>query len=477
MNAQEVIEFAKENNVKFVDLKLVDVPGTLQHLSLPIEELTTELFEEGTGFDGSSIRGFQSIDESDMLLVPDPSTAAIDPVFDFPTLSLFCNVRDPLTQKDYPNDPRWIARKAELFLKSSGVGDLSYWGPEAEFFIFDTARFDQNAHSSYYYVDSDEGIWNTGNEISLTGELSELNQSHKIRHKQGYFPSPPLDTLTDTRNEACLKMADFGITIEKHHHEVATGGQGEIDFKYDTLTKTADNVIILKYIVKNVARENGKVATFMPKPLFDDNGTGMHTHQSIWKNNSNIFSGDGYVGMSETMKYYIGGLLKHAPALLAFCAPTTNSYKRLVPGFEAPVILAYSARNRSACCRIPMYFSNPAAKRIEFRCPDPTANPYLAFSAMLMAGLDGIKNKIDPGKPLDKNLYDLSPSEASKVKQVPGSLDETLNALEKDNSFLLEGDVFTKSFIESWISYKRELEIDPMKLRPHPYEFLLYFDA
>ena len=470
----EVIGFAKQNNIKMVDLKLADLLGTTQHITIPVEEMTEELFKEGTGFDGSSIRGFQPIDESDMLLVPDAATAAIDPVFDIPTLSLICNVRDPLTGGHYSRDPRWIAQKAESFLASSGIAAVSYWGPELEFFIFDTARFDQNTRSAYYFVDSDEGVWNSGSELTLGGEL---NPGYRPRYKEGYFPAPPVDTLTDIRSEAVLKMAGFGMQIEKHHHEVATAGQGEIDFRYDSLTRTADNVVIYKYILKNVAREHGKVATFMPKPLFGDNGTGMHTHQSLWRNGTNLFAGNGYANISDLMRFYIGGLLTHSPALLALCAPTTNSYRRLVPGFEAPVNLVYSARNRSACARIPVYFDKPEAKRVEYRCPDPTCNPYLAFSAMLMAGIDGIINEIDPGDPVDKDMYELSPEEAAKVTQVPGSLPETLDALEADHEFLLRGDVFTEDVIETWLDYKRTREVDELRLRPHPYEFAMYFDA
>ena len=472
--AADAIRMISDNGVEMIDLKFVDVPGTLQHLAIPPSEVNEALFEKGTGFDGSSIRGFQAIHESDMLLVPDPSTANIDPVYDIKTLSLICDIRDPMTSKPYDRDPRYIAKKAEAYLKTTGIGDTSFWGPEVEFFIFDSARFDQNAHSAYYFVDSDEGIWNAGSERRLNGDLG---MGYRPRHKQGYFPAPPVDTLSDLRSEAVIEMQKFGIKIEKHHHEVATAGQGEIDMVYDTLTKTADNVMIYKYLLKNVAARHGKVTTFMPKPLFDDNGTGMHTHQSIWKDGVNTFYGDGYANMSESMKYYIGGLLRHAPALLAFCAPTTNSYRRLVPGFEAPVNLAYSARNRSACCRIPTYFDTPESTRIEFRCPDPSANPYLAFAAMLMAGLDGIRNQIDPGDPLDVDLYDLSPEDAAKVPQVPGSLDEVLDALEEDHDFLLEGDVFTSDLIEVWLDYKRTNEIDPMRLRPHPYEFFLYFDT
>jgi glutamine synthetase len=474
LTPEDAIQLARENDVQMVDLKFIDVPGTFQHLSLPVSELTPELFSEGTGFDGSSIRGFQAIEESDMLLVPDPTTAAIDPVYDVSSLSLICDIRDPMNGGNYSRDPRWIARKAEAYLAASGIGETSYWGPELEFFVFDSARFDQNARSGYYFVDSDEGVWNSGAEMTLDGEL---NRAYRPRHKEGYFPAPPVDTLTDLRSEAVLKMQGFGIQVEKHHHEVATAGQCEIDIRYDTLTRTADSVMIYKYIVKNVAGEHGKVATFMPKPLFGDNGTGMHTHQSIWRNGDNLFYGEGYADMSDMMKHYIGGLLKHAPALLAFCAPTTNSYRRLVPGFEAPVNLVYSARNRSACARIPVYFSTPESKRVEFRCPDPTANPYLAFSAMLMAGIDGIVNKIDPGDPVDVDLYELPPAQASNIRQVPGSLDEALDALETDHQFLLHGDVFTKDLVGTWLDYKRSRELDEMRLRPHPYEFYLYFDA
>ena len=475
MTPQEVIKLIQDEGVEMIDLKFTDLPGTLQHVGVPPNEVTEGLFANGTGFDGSSIRGFQTIDESDMLLVPDPNTAVIDPVYNIKTLSMICDIRDPLAGSDYSRDPRYVARKAEAYLTSSGIGDTSYWGPEAEFFIFDTASYDQDAHSAYYNVDSDEGVWNSGSAYYLDGET--LSRGHRPRHKGGYFPVPPVDTLSDIRSEMVLEMQKFGMVIEKQHHEVATAGQGEIDIVYDTLTKTADNIMIYKYLVKNVAARHGKTATFMPKPLFGDNGTGMHTHQSIWKDGTNIFWGDGYAHMSDTMKYYIGGLLKHAPALLAFAAPTTNSYRRLVPGFEAPVNLAYSARNRSACCRIPVYFDTPPAKRIEFRCPDPTANPYFAFSAMLLAGIDGIRNQIDPGDPLDVDLYDLSPEEAANVQQVPGSLEETLSALEDDHEFLLTGDVFTSDLIETWLDYKRTNEVDEMRLRPHPYEFFLYYDA
>ncbi len=475
MTPQEVIKLIQDEGIEIIDLKFTDLPGTLQHVGVPPNEVNESLFANGTGFDGSSIRGFQTIDESDMLIVPDPNTAVIDPVYNIKTLSLICDIRDPLTGSDYTRDPRYVARKAEAYLASSGIGDTSYWGPEAEFFIFDSARFDQDAHSAFYSVDSDEGIWNASNEYQLDGKTR--SKGYRPRYKGGYFPVPPVDTLSDIRSEMVIEMQKFGMVIEKQHHEVATAGQGEIDIVYDTLTKTADNIMIYKYLVKNVAARHGKTATFMPKPLFGDNGTGMHTHQSIWRDGENIFWGDGYAHMSDTMKYYIGGLLKHAPALLAFAAPTTNSYRRLVPGYEAPVNLAYSSRNRSACCRIPAYFDTPPSKRIEFRCPDPTANPYFAFSAMLLAGIDGIRNQIDPGDPLDVDLYDLSPEEAANVLQVPGSLEETLDALEDDHEFLLAGDVFTSDLVETWLDYKRTNEVDEMRLRPHPYEFFLYYDA
>jgi glutamine synthetase len=474
ISGKDVIKMIKDQGVEMIDLKFVDLPGTMQHLAIPPSEVTEDLFTEGTGFDGSSIRGFQAIHESDMLLVPDASTANMDPVYEIKTLSLICDIRDPLTGEEYSRDPRHIAHKAEAYLKSSGLGDQSFWGPELEFFIFDSARFDQSANEGFYHIDSDEGIWNAGAAERIGGGPS---QGFRPRHKEGYFPAPPVDTLSDIRSEAVIEMQKFGIKVEKHHHEVATAGQGEIDIVFDTLTQTADNVMYYKYLLKNIAAKHGKVATFMPKPLFGDNGTGMHTHQSIWKDGKNTFFGDGYAHMSQSMKYYIGGLLKHAPALLAFAAPTTNSYRRLVPGFEAPVNLAYSARNRSACCRIPAYFDTPNSKRIEFRCPDPTANPYLAFAAMLLAGIDGIRNEIDPGDPLDVDLYDLSPEEAANVEQVPGSLDAVLDALEADHEFLLAGDVFTSDLIETWLDYKRTNELDPMRLRPHPYEFFLYFDA
>ena len=440
-----------------------------------MSQWTEENIADGYGFDGSSIRGFQAIEDSDMLLIPDTATAVVDPFYQIPSLSVLCNVLDPETRERFSRDPRYVAQKAEGFLRESGLAEISYWGPEAEHFVFDSARFDQDARSAYYFIDSDEGIWNSGAERSLSGGP---NLAYKPRHKEGYFPAPPTDTLQDLRSECVQKLEHFGIVVEKHHHEVATAGQAEIDMRYDTLTKMADYVIIQKYVVKNVARAHGKLATFMPKPIFGDNGSGMHTHQSLWRNGTNLFyDPDGYGLISPTCRHYIGGLLNHAPALLALLAPTTNSYRRLVPGFEAPVSLVYATRNRSACIRIPTYFSTPESRRIEFRLPDPTCNPYLAFAAMLMAGLDGIINEVEPPDPVDTNLYELTPEMAATIKQVPGSLEEVLDALERDYEFLLRGGVFTEDLIKTWIGYKRKNEVDPVRLRPHPYEFLLYLDA
>ena len=468
----DVIQLAKDKGIKMVDLKFTDVPGTLQHFSIPVGQMDENFFVEGNGFDGSSIRGFQTIDESDMMLVPDPSSAFVDPILKVPTLSIICDVRDPISEGPYNRDPRYVAKKAEAYLKSTGIADISYWGPELEHFVFDNVRFDQNEHSGYYFVDSEEGIWNSGI------DNGRPNLGHRPRYKQGYFPTPPVDSLQDLRSEMALKMMECGIEIEVHHHEVATAGQGEFDMRYRSLTRMADQVLLQKYIVKNVARAHGKTATFMPKPLFADNGSGMHTHQSLWKNGTNLFfDREGYALTSEMALHYIGGLFKHASALLAFCAPTTNSYRRLVPGFEAPVNLVYSQRNRSAAARIPVYTKSPEAKRVEFRPPDPTCNPYLAFSAMLMAGLDGVVNKIDPGEPLDVDLYELSAEQAAQVQQVPGSLEEVLSALEEDHEFLLKGDVFTRDLIETWLDYKRRNEVDEVRLRPHPHEFMLYYDA
>ena len=477
MKAAEVLKMVKENDVKFVDLKFNDLPGLWQHFSIPASELTElddlttkTIFTEGIGFDGSSIRGFQKIQESDMILIPDPDTAMIDPVCEIKTLSMICDIFDPISRKPYTRDPRYIAKKAADYLRQTGIADKSYWGPEMEFFIFNDIRFDQTENCGYYFIDSAEGEWNSGRD-------EKPNLGYKPRFKEGYFPVPPHDSFQDLRSEIVLAMIATGIPIEVHHHEVATAGQAEIDMKFDTLVRVADKCLMYKYIVKNIAKKKGLVATFMPKPLFGDNGSGMHTHQSLWKSGKNIFfDPKGYALISETARHYIGGLLKHADSLMAFCAPTTNSYKRLVPGYEAPVNLTYSARNRSAAIRIPVYTDSPKSKRIEFRPPDCAANPYLAFSAMLMAGIDGIKNKIDPGKPCDYNTYEAVESGNSKVPTVPGSLAEALAALKKDHKYLLEGGVFTKDVIEVWTEYKEEKELAPVSLRPHPYEFYLYFD-
>ncbi len=466
---KEVLEFARKNDARVVDLKFMDFPGQWQHFTIPVQELTEELFEEGSGFDGSSIRGWRAINESDMLVVPDPKTAVMDPFSKTATLSLICNIVDPVTKEKYERDPRYIAQKAEEYLKSTGIATKAYFGPEAEFFIFDSIRCDQNSHSGYYFIDSVEGIWNSGRDEAP-------NLGYKPRHKEGYFPVPPTDSQQDIRNEMILTMIQCGLDIEKQHHEVATAGQAEIDIRFDTLTSMADSLVLYKYIVKNVAWRNNKTATFMPKPLFNDNGSGMHTHQSLWNGDKPLFAGKGYAGLSDMALYYIGGILKHTPALAAICNPTTNSYKRLVPGFEAPVNLAYSSRNRSAAVRIPMYSTSPKAKRLEFRTPDPSCNPYLAFAAMLLAGLDGIQNKIHPGDPLDKNIYDLEPEEAANIPTAPGSLEDALRALQKDHDFLLKGNVFTEDVLQTWIDFKIANEVNPVKLRPHPWEFFLYFD-
>lgn len=462
---KQVLAYAKANGAKFVDFKFTDLPGTWQHFTASLDELSEDLFEEGIGFDGSSIRGFQAIHESDMLLFPDPATALMDPFTAHPTLSLICTVRDPLTGEAYSRDPRYIAQKAVDYLKKSGLGDVSYWGPEAEFFVFDSVSYEQTNNAGHYSVDQAEAIWNSG----------KPGMGHNVRWKEGYFPVSPGDTLQDLRSEMVSVMQECGIPVEVHHHEVATAGQCEIDMRFSDLVGMADSLLLYKYIVKNVAKRHGKTATFMPKPIWGDNGSGMHVHQSIWKDGTNLFfDKKGYALLSKTALHYIGGLLKHAPALLALCAPTVNSYHRLVPGFEAPVNIAYSRRNRSAAVRIPMYSTNPKSKRLEFRCPDPSTNPYLAFSAMLLAGLDGIRNKIDPGEPADFDIYE---AHDAKIKQVPGSLAESLAALEADHDFLLQGGVFTEDVIETWIGMKRSKEIDPIRLRPHPYEFVLYYDA
>jgi len=470
MKPKDVIAFAKENKVEIVDLKFVDLPGLWQHFSISTNELNTDLFEQGIGFDGSSIRGFQTIDESDMLLFPDSDTAILDPFTQLPTLSMICNVRDPLTGQPYTRDPRFVAQKAEKYLESTGIADTSYWGPEIEFYIFDNIRFDQGSNYGFYFIDSEEGAWNTGSE-------QRPNLGYKPRYKEGYFPVPPMDHQHDLRSEMVRTLEKAGVIVEIHHHEVGTAGQAEIDMRFTTLTKMADQVLLYKYIIKNVGRRHGKTVTMMPKPLFQDNGSGMHTHQSLWKKGKNVFyDKKGYALLSDSARYYIGGLLKHADALCGFIAPTTNSYRRLVPGYEAPINLAYSQRNRSACVRIPTYSTSEKARRLEFRTPDPSCNPYFAFPAMLMAGLDGVKNKIEPPPPVDKDLYELPAAEAKKIKSMPGSLDQALDALERDHDFLLKGGVFTPDVIETWISYKRKKEVDPIRLRPHPHEFALYFD-
>ncbi len=468
----EVIRRAKEAGIQMVDVRFTDLPGTWQHFSVPVGELSEDMFEEGLGFDGSSIRGFQAINESDMLLLPDPASAFVDPCLKVPTLSLTCDIKDPITGQRYSRDPRYVAQKAEQYLTKSGVATTSYWGPEAEFYIFNSARFDQNAHEGYYYIDSEEGIWNSGQNGGTP------NPGHRPRHKEGYFPVPPVDKLQDLRSRIVLAMIASGIDVEVHHHEVGTAGQTEIDMRYGTLVRMADQIMMYKYIVKNVCNEHGYTATFMPKPMFGDNGSGMHVHQSLWKNGENLFwNARGYAGLSDMARFYIGGLIKHAPALLAFAAPTTNSYRRLVPGYEAPINLIYSQRNRSAVCRIPMYSKSPKTKRIEFRAPDPAANPYLTFAALLMAGLDGVKNRIEPPAPIDKDLYDLELHERKRVKNTPGSLGEVLEALQKDSQFLLQGGVFTQDLLDTWVEYKTKKELEPVALRPHPYEFFLYYDA
>lgn len=467
---QDVLKMIRDNNIQMIDLKFIDMPGIWQHLTVFHNQIDESSFTDGVPFDGSSIRGWKAINESDMAMVLDPNTAWIDPFMKEPTLSIICSIKEPRTGEWYSRCPRVIAQKAVDYLVSTGIGDTAFFGPEAEFFIFDDVRFDQNSHEGYYHVDSIEGRWNSG-------KSEGPNLGYKPRYKEGYFPVPPTDTFQDIRTEMLLTMAKCGVPIEKQHHEVATGGQCELGFRFGKLIEAADWLMTYKYVIKNVARKYGKTVTFMPKPVFQDNGSGMHTHQSIWKDGQPLFAGDKYAGLSETALHYIGGILKHAPALLAITNPTTNSYKRLVPGYEAPVNLAYSQGNRSASIRIPLSGTNPKAKRLEFRCPDATSNPYLAFAAMLCAGLDGIKNKIDPGEPLDKNIYELSPEELAKVPSTPGSLELALEALEKDHAFLTEPGVFTEDFIETWISYKLDNEVNPMRLRPHPYEFALYYDC
>jgi glutamine synthetase len=466
----KVLKFVKDNNIKFVDLKFMDFPGQWQHFTVPENQLDEKSYEDGFGFDGSSIRGWKSIHESDMLIIPDPDTLIVDPFIKTPTISLICDVYEPATKERYSRCPRNIAQKAEAYLRSTGIADTAYFGPEAEFFIFDDVRFDSQTNGSFYFVDSIEGKWNSGRE-------ENPNLGYKPRYKEGYFPVPPTDSLVDLRNDMVTNLIKCGLEVEAQHHEVASGGQCEIDLKFQPLLKQADNLLLFKYICKNTAKLNNKTVTYMPKPIFGDNGSGMHVHTSLWKKGKPLFYGNGYAGLSEMGLYFIGGILKHANSLLAFTSPTTNSYKRLVPGFEAPVNLAYSQRNRSAAVRIPMYSNNPKAKRIEFRCPDPSCNPYLGFSAILLAGLDGVINRIDPGEPLDKDIYDMSPEELKGVPSTPGSLKEVLDALANDHEYLLKGDVFTPDVIETWINYKIEKEVKPMALQPHPFEFNLYYDC
>lgn len=470
MHPNDIVAFAKERGVKMVDLKFIDLPGMWQHFSVPLHQLTPEVFEEGLNFDGSSIRGWRSINESDMTVMPDPKSAKIDPFMEIPTLSLICDIVHPDTHEPYERDPRQIAKKALAYLRTTGIADTAFFGPEAEFFIFDDVRYDQTPYGGFYHVDSDEATWNSGR------DEDGRNLGYKPRHKEGYFPALPADTLHDLRTEICLELENLGIQVERQHHEVASAGQGEINFRFDTMLDVADKMMWFKYVVKNVARRHGKTATFMPKPIYGDNGSGMHTHISLWKGDAPLFAGDKYAGLSDMALYFIGGILKHAPALCALTNPSTNSYKRLVPGFEAPTKLAYSYRNRSAAIRIPNSGTNPKAKRIEFRTPDPSANPYLAFAALLMAGVDGIMNKTHPGDPLDKDIYGLPPEEAKKVPSVPGTLNESLANMAHDQEFLLRGDVFSTDFIDTWLNYKYEREIIPMQQRPTPYEFYLYFD-
>jgi len=468
MSPKDVLAFAKAEDARQVDIRFTDIPGLQHHITYPISQLTEDSFEDGFGIDGSSIRGWAAINESDMLLIPDPATAIIDPFYSVPTVVMTGNVLDPITKQKYDRDPRNIARKAEAHLQNTGLADTCYFGAEAEFFIFDNVSFDSTPNAAFYEIDAEEGRWNTGRK--------ENNHGYRPRYKEGYFPVPPTDHYQDLRAEMVEVLEKAGIVVECHHHEVATGGQCEIDQKFETLVKSADNMMTYKYIVRNVAHQFGKSVTFMPKPIFGDNGSGMHCHQSLWKDGKPLFAGDGYAGLSQMALWYIGGLLRHARSLSAIIAPTTNSYKRLVPGYEAPVNLAYSRRNRSAACRIPMYSASPKSKRVEFRPPDPSCNPYLAFSAMLMAGLDGVINKIDPGESLDKDIYDLSPEEMKSVPSMPASLEEALYCLEEDHTFLLKGDVFTEELIETYVSYKSKHEADAVRQRPHPYEFALYYD-
>jgi len=466
----EVLRLVADEGCEFVDFRFCDLPGIMQHVTIPAKVLNEGTFTDGHGFDGSSIRGFQQIQESDMILLPDPNTCYIDPFYARKTAVLHCFVADPITGENYSRDPRYIAKKAEDYMFSTGIADAAYFGPEPEFFVFDDVRFEYSPHRAFHQIDSVEGVWNTGTDEGP-------NLGYKPRTKQGYFPVPPMDHYQDLRSEMASVLQSLGIEVELHHHEVASGGQGEIGTRFGTLLAMGDQLMTFKYVLKNVAWRAGKTLTFMPKPLFQDNGSGMHTHQSLWKGGEPLFySETGYAGLSDIARWYIGGLLHHAGAILAFAAPTTNSYKRLVPGYEAPVNLVYSQRNRSAACRIPLAQKSPKAKRIEFRCPDASSNPYLAFAAMLLAGLDGIQNRIEPPPPVDKDLYDLPPEELAKVPQVPGSLEESLAELAADQDFLVKGGVFTSDLIDTYVAYKRENEVDAIRLRPHPYEFYMYYD-
>jgi glutamine synthetase len=468
----EVLSYIRDNEVRYVDVRFCDLPGQMQHFNVPVGSFTEDVFSDGLAFDGSSIRGFQQIHESDMLLLPDPTTAVIDPFRAEKTLNINFFIHDPLTREAYSRDPRNIARKAEEYLRSTGIADTAYFGAEAEFYIFDSVRYDTTQNSGYYYVDSHSGAWNSGR------EEEGGNKGYKVRYKGGYFPVAPYDQYGDIRDKMSSALEASGLIVERAHHEVGTAGQAEINYRFDSLLHAADSLLLFKYIIKNVGWQNGKTVTFMPKPLFGDNGSGMHCHQSLWKDGNPLFYDEvGYGGLSDTARYYIGGLLTHAPSLLAFTNPTTNSYHRLVPGYEAPVNLVYSQRNRSAACRIPITGSNAKAKRVEFRVPDPSCNPYLAFAAMMLAGLDGIKNKVEPPTPIDKDLYELPPDEAKAVPQVPASLDAVLTSLETDHEYLLEGGVFTPDVIETWIDYKRTNEVDAIRLRPHPHEFAMYYDV
>ena len=476
MTPKEVLALCRQEEIRAVDLRFMDFPGTQKHFTIPVTALTERSFEEGLGFDASSMRGWQSINESDMLVVPQPETAIVDP-FMQATLAMICNIQDPITREDYAKDPRNVARKAEAYMQSTGIAETANFGPEAEFFVFDSVRFDQNEHEAYYHVDSAEGQWNRGRRGNPTVEATSGNMGYTIRHKEGYFPTPPADTLQDLRTEMMLTLQECGVEIEGQHHEVATGGQCEIDMRYAPLLQSADNLLRFKYVVKNVAARHGKTVTFMPKPLWDDAGSGLHLHFSLWSEGETLFAGPGYGGLSELAMHAMGGILKHAPALFAFCCPTTNSYKRFVPGFEAPINLTYSFRNRSAAIRIPVHSSSSSSKRYEFRAPDPTCNPYLAMAAVLMAALDGIQNRLDPGPPLDKDIYDLRPEELDEFPIVPQTLEEALAALRSDHEFLLRGDVFTEDVIDTWIWYKQTREVQALAERPHPWEFAMYYDA